>query len=173
MVKLIPSRGRLNVLPGGSEVPPEDLRGRSMAAWRWLALLLVGVSVVAVVLFFWFNRQPSTVDMTMFEGEEELPQYYVNIEEIFVSLNVAEGAAPLATLSLSLLVRSPEARAAVQGLSPQLVHQTQVMMREMTPQELRGSAGLYRLRRELLYRFNRIAAPERIEDVLFQRFELQ
>jgi flagellar FliL protein len=46
-------------------------------------------------------------------------------------------------------------------------------IREMRPQELRGSAGTYRLREELIARANLAAAPARITDVLFTQMLIQ
>jgi flagellar protein FliL len=43
----------------------------------------------------------------------------------------------------------------------------------MRPEELRGSAGSYRLREELLSRANLAAAPARITDVLFTQMLIQ
>ena len=46
-------------------------------------------------------------------------------------------------------------------------------IREMRHQELRGSAGTYRLREELIARANLAAAPARINDVLFTQMLIQ
>ena len=39
--------------------------------------------------------------------------------------------------------------------------------------DLRGSAGLYRLREELLVRVNKAAAPAKVSDVLFKEMLVQ
>src|SRR5262249_29147138 len=46
-------------------------------------------------------------------------------------------------------------------------------MREMRPQELRGSAGTYRLREGLIARANLAAAPARVTDVLVTQMLIQ
>ncbi len=46
-------------------------------------------------------------------------------------------------------------------------------MREMRPDELRGSAGTYRLREELIARANTAAAPAKVSDVLFTQMLIQ
>jgi flagellar FliL protein len=43
----------------------------------------------------------------------------------------------------------------------------------MRPEELRGSAGTYRLREELLARANLAATPARVTDVLFTQMLIQ
>jgi flagellar FliL protein len=46
-------------------------------------------------------------------------------------------------------------------------------LREMRPEELRGSAGTYRLREELLARANIAVSPARVTDVLFSEMIIQ
>jgi flagellar FliL protein len=49
----------------------------------------------------------------------------------------------------------------------------QTYLREMRPEELRGSAGTYRLREELLVRASTAAAPAKVSDVLFTQMLVQ
>ena len=56
---------------------------------------------------------------------------------------------------------------------PRLQDLFQTYLREMRPEELRGSAGTYRLREELLGRANIAAAPARITDILFIQLLMQ
>jgi flagellar FliL protein len=56
---------------------------------------------------------------------------------------------------------------------PRILDLFQTYLREMRPEELRGSAGTQRLREELLARANLAAAPARIVDVLFQEIIVQ
>ena len=45
--------------------------------------------------------------------------------------------------------------------------------RELRIEDLRGSAGMYRLREELLQRVTEAAQPVRVRDVLFQEMLVQ
>jgi flagellar FliL protein len=56
---------------------------------------------------------------------------------------------------------------------PRLQDLFQTYLREMRPEELRGSAGTYRLREELIARANLAAAPAQISDVLFTQMLIQ
>jgi flagellar FliL protein len=56
---------------------------------------------------------------------------------------------------------------------PRLQDMFQTYLREMRPEELRGSAGTYRLREELIIRANIAAAPAHITDVLFIQMLIQ
>jgi flagellar FliL protein len=61
----------------------------------------------------------------------------------------------------------------VKAAMPRLQDLFLTYMREMRPQELRGSAGTYRLREELIARANLAAAPAHITDVLFTQMLIQ
>jgi flagellar FliL protein len=56
---------------------------------------------------------------------------------------------------------------------PRIIDLFQTYLREMRPEELRGSAGTQRLREELVARANLVAAPARVVDVLFQEIIVQ
>jgi len=61
----------------------------------------------------------------------------------------------------------------LEAVAPRVVDQFQTFLREMRIQDLRGSAGIYRLRQELLYRVNLAAQPVKVKDVLFQEILIQ
>ena len=72
-----------------------------------------------------------------------------------------------------LEVPNPNDVEKVRSVMPRLQDMMQTYMREMRPDELRGSAGTYRLREELIGRANVAAAPAKISDVLFIQMLIQ
>lgn len=61
----------------------------------------------------------------------------------------------------------------VKDAMPRLQDLFMTYLRDMRPDELRGSEGTYRLREELLARANIVAAPARVVDVLFTELLIQ
>ncbi len=59
------------------------------------------------------------------------------------------------------------------AIKPRIIDNFQVYLRELRIDDLRGSAGMYRLREELLLRVTEAAQPVRIRDVLFQEMLVQ
>ena len=59
------------------------------------------------------------------------------------------------------------------SVMPRIIDNFQVYLRELRIEDLRGSAGMYRLREELLLRVNASAAPAKIVDVLFKEMLVQ
>ena len=61
----------------------------------------------------------------------------------------------------------------VKAATPRLQDLFQTYLREIRPEELRGSAGTYRLREELIARANVAVAPGAVSDVLFTQMLVQ
>lgn len=106
------------------------------------------------------------------EGAIGGPQF-LEIPDLLVNLSSAGGPPRFLKLKVKLEVSSPEDLAKLEAVAPRVVDQFQTFLREMRVQDLRGSAGIYRLRQELLYRVNLAAQPTKVKDVLFQEMLIQ
>jgi flagellar FliL protein len=71
-------------------------------------------------------------------------------------------------LKLALEVEDPKMLEEIKPLLPRVVDNFQIFLRELRPSDLEGSAGLYRLKEELVRRINAAIYPARIEAVLFK-----
>lgn len=76
-------------------------------------------------------------------------------------------------LKVKLELKNEKDLQAVETVVPRVIDQFQTFLREMRLQDLRGTAGIYRLRQELLYRVNLAAKPVVVQDVLFQEILVQ
>jgi flagellar FliL protein len=76
-------------------------------------------------------------------------------------------------LSVSLELADQQDVAKMQLLVPRLQDNFQVYLRELRLEDLRGSAGVYRLREDLLARVNEAAKPVKVKDVLFREMLVQ
>ena len=95
------------------------------------------------------------------------PPVYLDVPEIIANLNVGGRRTAYIKLRSKLELARAEDAAAVQAAMPRLIDLFTTYLREIRPEELRGSAGTYRLREELLARANVAVAPARVTDVLF------
>jgi flagellar FliL protein len=98
---------------------------------------------------------------------------FFDMPEIIANLNAPGRRASYIRLRSKLELSKPEDVAAVQAAMPRLLDLYATYLREMRPEELRGSAGTQRLREELIARASLAAAPARITDVLFTEILLQ
>ncbi|TCZ63660.1 flagellar basal body-associated FliL family protein [Roseicella aquatilis] len=98
---------------------------------------------------------------------------FFDMPEIVANLNATGRRASYIRLRSKLELSKPEDAAAVQAAMPRLLDLYSTYLREMRPEELRGSAGTQRLREELIARASLAAAPARVTDVLFVEILLQ
>jgi flagellar FliL protein len=98
---------------------------------------------------------------------------YIDLPEIIANLNSNPHRPNYVKLQARIEVTKPEDVERIKAAMPRLQDLFQTYLREMRPEELRGSAGTYRLREELIGRANLAAAPARVTDVLFTQMLIQ
>ncbi len=150
---------------------------------RGKKLLILGIVVPVLLL----GGGGGAYFMGLFGGEKENPAeakkkkkaeerkkvVYYELPEMLVNLNAADNRTHYLKISVSLELADKEQIATIQTMLPRIIDNFQVYLRELRVEDLRGSAGLYRLREELLTRVNKAAAPARITDVLFKEMLVQ
>jgi flagellar FliL protein len=95
------------------------------------------------------------------------PPVYVDVPEMIANLNVSGKRPSYMKLHAKLELGAKSDEAAVTAAMPRIQDLFQTYLRDMRPEELRGSEGSYRLREELIDRATLAAAPARVTDVLF------
>ncbi len=103
-------------------------------------------------------------------GDESV---FLAIPTMLVDLNTDDGTPRHLRLTVQLELEDPSDRAEVEAVIPRVIDQFQVFLRELRVRDLRGSAGIYRLQMELLWRVNQATDPIEIKDVLFQEILIQ
>ncbi|MGB9153795.1 MAG: flagellar basal body-associated FliL family protein, partial [Alphaproteobacteria bacterium] len=106
------------------------------------------------------------------EESKGKPVYY-SLGDMIVNLS-GEGKHPnYLKVKISLELADEKDLPLIEAIKPRIVDNFQVYLRELRIEDLRGSAGMYRLREELLMRVTEAAQPVRIRDVLFQEMLVQ
>lgn len=98
---------------------------------------------------------------------------YVDLPDIVANLNGDPRRPIYLKLQSRLEVAKAEDAEKVKQAMPRLLDLFQTYLREMRPDELRGSAGIYRLREELIARANVAVMPAKVTDVLFTQILIQ
>lgn len=102
------------------------------------------------------------------------PATYLELPEMVANLNTPSGRRQsFVKLRARIELSGPDDTAAAQAGVPKLQDLFQTYLREMRPEELRGSAGTWRLRFELIARANLAIAPAHVTDVLFTEILIQ
>lgn len=107
------------------------------------------------------------------EGATPGAPVFLSLGDILVNLS-GDGKRPnFLKIKISLDLADEKDKAAIESMKPRIIDNFQVYLRELRVEDLRGSAGLQRLREELLLRVSEIAAPVRVREVLFQEMLVQ
>ena len=93
--------------------------------------------------------------------------------ELLVNLRTDSPRPSFLKLSVSLELERAEDGAKIADVMPRVTDTLQVYLRELRADQLQGSAGLLRVREELLARINAAVRPVRVKDVLFNEMLIQ
>ena len=140
-------------------------------------LLIVLLGSGAGAYFFLFKSAPDATAQVA-DAMPQLPLVppdvaYFDMPDLIVNIQTADGNAAYLKLGVSLELASAAEKAGLQALRPRIVDQFQAYLRELRVDDLKGSAGVLRLKEELLRRVNIAAAPYPVKDVLLKEMIVQ
>lgn len=115
----------------------------------------------------------ATTSETPAEAPAGGPVEFVELPDMVVNLNAPGVRKSYLKLSLAIELNNPLQREYVETRIPRIMDGVQVYLRELTPDSLRGSAGLTKMRANLEARINAAVAPQTIGGVLFQEVLVQ
>lgn len=136
--------------------------GKSLKKLVIISVLLAGAAG-AGWYFLKGRTQPAT-------GEVRKVAAFLDVPDITVNLAQTPGQERQAFLRLKLALElaDPKLVAQIQPLMPRLLDTFQVYLRELRSTDLEGSAGVYRLKEELVRRTNIAIHPAKVEAILFK-----
>jgi flagellar FliL protein len=157
----------------------EEKPAKKAGKGKLIIIIAVPVVLLLVGAGLWFTGVlPHMLGMEKQEAKvgeaaKSVPPSYLDIPEMIANLNNNMHKIAYVKLSARVEIPKPEDVEKVRAALPRLQDMMQTYLREMRPEELRGSAGTYRLREELLVRANVAVAPAKVSDVLFTRLLVQ
>jgi len=107
------------------------------------------------------------------EEEEAHESFYFEMPDMLVNLNTGSGQPTYLKLAVSLELSSEELVGDIEKVMPRIIDRFQVYLRELRAEDISGSAGVYRLKEELLSRVNNAIHPLEVRDVLFREMLVQ
>lgn len=135
-----------------------------------LMVLTVGLWVTGI----WpFNSGQKEVVEVHDESPPKPSAIFFDMPDLLVNLNATGRKTTFLKLSIALELASQADVPKIQALMPRVIDNFQVYLRELRAEDIKGSAGMYRLREELLSRVAVAAAPVQVKDVLFREVLVQ
>lgn len=164
---------------GGADSAPAAAKGLKKFLTR--KMLMIGAPALLLVLgggvgaFFFLGGGEHAQDGAQAEAVHITPPKvaFSDMQEILVNIQSSNGTPAYLKLSVSLELDDAEHKAAIQPLMPRITDQFQAYLRELRLDDLKGSAGVLRLKEELLRRVNAAAAPYHVRDVLLKEMIVQ
>jgi flagellar FliL protein len=98
---------------------------------------------------------------------------FYEIPDIIVNIQAPDGSPAYLKLAVALEIDQPDAKALIEPVLPRVIDQFQTYLRELRVEDIRGSAGVMRLKEELLRRVNFALAPLPVRDVLLKEMIVQ
>ena len=98
---------------------------------------------------------------------------FYELPEMLVNLNSGGKQTNYLRIRIALELESADATAKVEAVLPRVIDHFQVYLRELRIEDLNGSAGMVRLKEELLTRVNAATQGAKVNDVLFKEMLIQ
>jgi flagellar FliL protein len=135
--------------------------------------LLVLLTAVGGSVFFYLTKRAEKEEAIK-ASEKQVPQImYVEFDDMIVNLNSSKKNVHFLKIKMFFEVEGQENKELVTRYKPKIRDIFQTYLRELRPEDLRGSVGVYRLREELLLRVNKVIYPGYVNDVLFEEILVQ
>ncbi|KZD08129.1 flagellar basal body-associated FliL family protein [Oceanibaculum pacificum] len=161
---------------GGGDGPrKKKFSGKKLILFIVLPLLLLIGAGAGVYLSGILGPKQEAAPATDQEAPPPPPAQAVffDLPEIIVNLNSAGRRSTFLKMNVSLELQNPNDIGRINEVMPRIIDNFQVYLRELRIEDLQGSAGMYRLREELLRRVNLAVRPARVRDVLFREMLVQ
>jgi flagellar protein FliL len=157
---------------GGAEAAPESVKPKGR-----LKLIIAAVAVLVIIggATGWFFLMRHHGEESHAEaGPLMKPPSYVEVPDMLVNLAGLPGErVQFLKVKLVLEVKEEKQAEAIKPSLPRVTDIFQTYLRELRPNDLNGSAGLFRLKEELTRRVNLVLSPYQVSAVLFKEVVIQ
>jgi len=168
-----------------AEAEGEDLaEGLEQKKTSGKKIIIIAAAVFLVLLigggaaFFFMSggeeKDAHTTDLahggqeTDMAAQEPTELLFLELQPMLINLDTAGGKPKYLKLTVSLEVDKQTTLDELNKKMPRIIDQFQTYLRQLRIQDLNGSAGMFRLKEELLIKVNDAVYPSRVNDVLFK-----
>ena len=156
---------------------PTSLSRKKMLIFILPVLIVIGLSVGFYYVFNRDYRSPESAysvvkNTSSADGVESITVFY-DMPEVTAALRTDGPDKEHLRLRLNLELSNVEDIKTIETLTPKINDVVLSHIIELSPEEVEGSAGLYWLKEELLYRLNLVASPVKINNVNIKALEIQ
>jgi flagellar protein FliL len=170
-----------NTAAEGADAAPKKGLGKILGLLKNKKILMIAAPVLVVLLggigagtyFFVFKSHADKKPVAQ-EAQLTPPSVAFNdVDDLLVNIQSPDSTPAYLKLSVSLELDNDLEKTGVTALMPRIKDQFQAYLRELRVDDLKGSAGVLRMKEELLRRVNVAAAPYKVRDVLLKQMIVQ
>lgn len=167
---------------GGMDDAPVGRRfsGKKLVVLILLPLLLIGGTLGGLMATGIFNpfghaheTDPAAAAAEAKKKADAAPRVFHELPDMVINLNGKNRRAAFLKIKVALELDDAKQIERITAVQPRIIDNLQVYLRELRVDDLRGSAGMSRLREELLRRINASVEPVVVRDVLFKEMLVQ
>ncbi|HEX7852882.1 MAG TPA: flagellar basal body-associated FliL family protein [Sphingobium sp.] len=148
---------------------PEQPAGWLNAIKRKSKLIVLGVAVLAVA-------GAGSVGAVKYLGQDKAaapaegagPENFVDVPPMVVNLRSADGQARYLKLRFMAVASSADKADQIRARMPLILDSFQPFLRELRPEDLNGSAAVFRVKEEMLRRASDVVGAGLVKDILIQ-----
>lgn len=146
--------------------------GKKIVIAAVIALVVIGGGLTAF-LMSGDDAEQEALEAEGAGGPGGVSVVFYDLPDMLVNMNTGTRQASYLKIQVALEISDPSVLDQLEQLSPRIIDIFQVYLRELRLEDLDGSAGMLRLKEELLKRANASVAPIHINDVLFREMIVQ
>lgn len=157
------------------ETPAQDSAAPAQKGGANRKKLLIGLAALLVLGGGGGSAYLLTAQGADKKAHEEAPaepegaeQIYVDVPEMVVNLRAVDARQRFLKIHFMLVASDPKAEEAINARIPAIKDSLQSFLRELRPEDLAGSAAVYRVKEEIFRRASAQLEKGQIKDVLIQ-----
>jgi flagellar FliL protein len=156
---------------GAVAAPPNPKKKMIMMGGGALAL----VAVLGGGWFFFLKPKPAGDAVAESAKAAAKKAAFLEMKDMMINIssNSAQDRQNFIKMKVALEISDGKQVVDIQPLLPRIEDTFQVYLRELRPSDLEGSAGMFRLKEELLRRVNVAVYPAKVDAVLFKELLIQ
>jgi flagellar FliL protein len=145
------------------DVAAKRKRLRIIAGVVALLLLIAG----ALGYYFLVMQHDDTEEKAPKDKSAEAA-IYVPVPEMIVNLRTPDGQSAFLKINFAIAAHDEAAGEMLKEQMPEIRDALQPFLRELRPEDLAGSAGVFRIKEEMTRRVKDRVGPDKIDDILIQ-----
>ena len=144
-----------------------------------LFMIIGGVMLLAAAggggWFFLKKPSPEQTAAAEAAAKAKAPVAFLDMKDMMIGMSNSGQQDRQSIMKIKVVLEIADAKAAdqIKPLLPRVEDAFQVFMRELRPSDLEGSAGMFRLKEELLRRVNLTVYQAKVDAVLFKELLVQ